>query len=403
MKPHRSIGILDSSTSKKRTHVGKQVFNHSLSASRRTSHEATAMPLGIPACQTGFRMVIKYYVSMWLEKISCTKILVFFILGLLCQQVSAQQLEGNVDFHGFADNREYGASDRYPQTIFGARITPEVGLLVDGVHRIRAGVSYLHEFGTKNILKPVRPVAYYNYMDKGFDFKIGMFPRHEYLDEYPKAILSDTIGYYQPNIEGMLVRYSNENFHQQLWIDWNSRQTRVDREQFMVGLSGNVHLGSLFYVKHFAALWHNAGVMADQSDPDDHIRDNGAASLHLGIDLSDKNWLDSINVNVGGIINYDRLRNVYDWQTPKGFISELYVEHSRFFVRNTFYTGQSLSIPYGDVFYTSKQYNRLDVGWVPLRNKNLEGRFTAGFHFSEGVMDNQQQFILRYNIGKSLK
>jgi len=328
------------------------------------------------------------------------KLVIYIYLSIFFQQASAQQLEGNLDFHGFADNREYGASDRYPQTIFGARITPEIGLVVDSVHRIRLGVSYLHEFGSKHISKPVRPVAYYNYTDHGFDFKIGMFPRHTYLDDYPKAILSDTIGYYQPNIEGMLVKYQNEGFQQQLWIDWNSRQTITDREQFMVGLSGEVKLNSVFFVSHYATLWHNAGPMVDQPDPDDHIRDNGAASVHIGADLRKYGILDDFQVKIGGIINYDRLRNVYDWRFPKGFIGELYAEHFNFFLRNTFYSGQSLAIPYGDVFYTSKQYNRLDIGWIPLRGKNLEGRFTAGFHFSEGVMDNQQQFILRYTIGK---
>lgn len=327
------------------------------------------------------------------------KILALGICLCAYQAVHAQQIEGQIDFHGFADNREYSNSGRYPQTIFGTRVTPELGLLVDSIHRIRTGVSYLHEFGTKNIKNPVRPVAYYNYDNNGFDFKIGMFPRHEYLDEYPKAILSDTIGYYQPNIEGMLVKYKNEHFHQQIWIDWNSRQTRTDREQFMVGISGNVNLNKTFYIKHFATLWHNAGPMVDTPDPDDHIRDNGATSLHIGADLSDRGWLDSININIGGIINYDRLRNVYDWQLPKGFLSEIYLEHYKFFIRNTFYTGESLAIPYGDVFYTSKQYDRLDIGWIPLRYRNLEGRFIAGFHFSEGVVDSQQQFILRYTIG----
>lgn len=327
------------------------------------------------------------------------KISILLFTLILSYKAEAQQVEAQLDFQGFADNREYSNSNRYPQTIFGTRITPEIGLRIDSMHRIRLGVSYLHEFGTKNIAKPVRPVAYYNYDHAGFDFKIGAFPRKDYMDEYPKAILSDTIGYYQPNVEGMLVKYQNETFHQQLWIDWNSRQTRVDREQFMVGISGKAKLNPTFYIKHFATLWHNAGPMVDEPDPNDHIRDNGAASVHFGADLSRLGWLDSIDVNVGGIINYDRLRNVYEWRFPKGIISEIYLEQSKFFVRNTFYTGQALSIPYGDVFYTSKQYNRLDIGWIPLRYKNLEGRFIAGFHFSEGVVDNQQQFLLRYTFG----
>ncbi|MHC8949711.1 hypothetical protein [Sphingobacterium hungaricum] len=309
-------------------------------------------------------------------------------------------MDWKVGFHGFADNREYSKSNRYPQTIFGARISPEVGVVIDSIHRIVGGASYLQEFGSRNFENSLRATLYYQYKNKGLEFNIGAFPRHTYVEDFPLAILSDTINYYQPNVEGMLFRYQNKRFFQQLWIDWNSRQTVTEREQFKVGLSGNFNITPILYFKHYAILWHNAKAMEEFEG--DNIRDNGAVSAHLGLNLSKRVWLDSLTVQAGGILNFDRLRYVYDWRFPRGVLAEVYAEKFKVFVRNTFYKGQSLAIPYGDVFYTSKQYNRLDLGWIPFRYKNLEGRFTVAFHFSEGVVDNQQQFILRYTIGNKL-
>src|SRR5690606_41824568 len=115
-------------------------------------------------------------------------LILFFVM--LCSTTRAQQLEWDLNFHGFADNREYAKSGRYPQTIFGARIAPEIGLSVDSIHRLRAGANYLHEFGAKPVGE-LTPTVYYNYQQYGFNFYIGMFPRYGLLDDYPRAILND--------------------------------------------------------------------------------------------------------------------------------------------------------------------------------------------------------------------
>lgn len=312
--------------------------------------------------------------------------------------LNAQELEWNVRFHGFADNREYAQSGRHSQTLFGARLSPEIGIRMDSIHRIRAGVSFLHEFGASNPSKAFLPTLYYNYQDKRFDFYIGMFPRHELIGDYPRAILADTIVYFRPNIEGMLWRYENKKIRQQIWIDWTGRQTEVDREQFMAGISGKVNV-HLFYFSHYALLRHEAGTSV--SDPAKPVRDNAAAMASIGLNLSNHTPLDSLDISVGGIITFDRLRGIYDWRTPKGFNAHVHAEYRKFFIDNTTYLGEPLDLPSGDPFYTSERYNRLDIGWIPLRYKNLEGRFILGFHFTPGAVDNQQQFLLRYNIGNS--
>lgn len=310
----------------------------------------------------------------------------------------AQLLEWNVNLHGFADNREFAKSGNFSQTIFGLRFSPEAGLLVDSTHRFRVGVNFIQEFGARQNDRQFEPVVYYNYQRRGFRFYMGMFPRFGLLDDYPRAILNDTLLYYRPNVEGMLLRYTGKSVQQQVWIDWTSRQTAMDREQFLVGLSGKVNVAS-FYFSHYAMMWHNA--KAAQGNEEQAIRDNGAVMASVGYSASQATGLlDSVDINAGGILAFDRLRGHYDFRFPKGFIANAYLAHRRFFVQHTFYAGEPLDIPYGDRFYMAPLYNRLGLGWIPIRHRRLEGRFIATFHFTRGAIDNQQQFLLRYIIGR---
>ncbi len=326
-------------------------------------------------------------------------LIVFFALSALAS-ANAQDFGWNVYFHGFADNREYAKSGRYSQSILGTRIAPEVHLSLDSTHFLHAGVNFLHEFGSRGTAADqLLPTLYYNYKQTGHDFYIGMFPRKDLLAEYPRALLNDTLAYYRPNIEGMLWRYSGSRFHQQIWIDWTSRQTETEREQFMVGISGRVHMGRL-YLAHNVTLWHDAGRKNNTDEHEMPVRDNGAALLKLGADLSPLVFLDSLDISAGGTIGYDRLRGIYGWRLPKGFIGDLYAEYRKIFIANTVYAGEGMDVAYGDRFYNANFYDRLELGWKPLQYKGLEGKFTLSFHFTPGAIDNQQQFTLQYHLSR---
>jgi hypothetical protein len=322
----------------------------------------------------------------------------FFVLAAFSSAVTAQQLEGNLNLHSFADNREYMKSNRFSQTIFGARLSPEIGLLLDSMHRIRVGFNAMHEFGSPKFTTKIDPVIYYQYQQKNWDFYIGAFPRFNLLDDYPRAIFNDTLAYFRPNIEGMLVKLKSGKWRQTVWIDWTSRQTDLDRETFLFGLSGNYEPG-IFFISHYAMMFHNAG--PGISIPGDHIQDNGAAALRFGVDLSGRTFFDSLTINTGGLISFERTRSVGDWVTPVGLLFELHLGYKRFSLTDSFYLGEGHNLIYGDQFYTAKQYNRTDFTFAPFRFKNIEGKFIFSFHFLEGVTDSQQAFSLRYNIGGS--
>lgn len=325
---------------------------------------------------------------------------VLVVLLTISTIVRAQNIEGAVGLHSFADNREYGKSGRYPQTIFGIRISPELGLLLDSTHRIRVGFNALHEFGSPKFTNHIDPVVYYQYMKNNWNFYMGAFPRYKLLTDYPRSILTDTLNYYRPNVEGMLVKYENKHFRQTVWIDWTSRQTATARENFLFGLSGTYKTG-LFFVSHYAMMLHNAGPAV--SIEGDHIEDNGALAVKVGLDLSNKTFLDSLTINAGGLMSFERVRTIGGWKTPKGLLLEFHAEYRRFGIINSYYNGEGHNIRFGDRFYTSKVYNRTDLTWRPILFKNIEGILDLSFHFVDGVVDSQQAFGLRYNIMGSKK
>lgn len=324
--------------------------------------------------------------------------LIFIVLFFITLRISAQEVEGSLDLHTFADNREYAKSSRFSQTIFGVRLSPELGLLLDSAHRIRVGFNALHEFGSSKFTDKIEPVVYYEFDKQNWNFYMGVFPRHKLLSDYPRAVLADTFNYYRPNVEGMLLKYENQYWRQLLFIDWTSRQTATDRENFIFGLSGRFKKG-LFFVSHYAMMLHNAGPAIPI--PGDHLEDNGALAVKAGLDLSGRTFLDSLTVNVGGLMSFERVRTIGGWNTPKGLLLELQMEYRRFGVTNSFYNGERHSIKYGDQFYTAKTYNRTDLSWRPKLYRGLEGQFTLSFHFLEGVIDSQQAFGIRYSISGS--
>lgn len=326
-----------------------------------------------------------------------------FFLSLLLASATitrAQELEGNLSFFGFMDNREYMKSGRYSQTIFGTRLSPEIGLRIDSVHRLRVGFNALYEFGSQkgSFVDKIEPVIYYQYAKDKIDFFIGSFPRVNLVDDYPRALLSDTLNYYRPNVQGMLGKYETARFREIIWLDWTSRQTDIDRETFIFGLSGKYQPGK-FFITHHAYMFHNAGAAIEV--PNDNLQDNGAAMVKVGVDLSKSTLLDSLTIAGGGMMSFERTRSVSDFVTPKGFVADLYAGYKRFSITNSFYAGEGHRLILGDKFYDAKTYNRIDLGWTPILFKNISGRFVFTYHFADGIMDNQQAFFLRYSLSGS--
>ncbi|MEE4284617.1 MAG: hypothetical protein V2I31_00665, partial [Mariniphaga sp.] len=162
---------------------------------------------------------------------------IFIVFVLIPILGFSQNFEYQLLFEGIGDNREFSNSNKaMSQSILGSRGAFEIGVEIDN-HRIRGGLSQLLEFGSDLDYHKPRLTLYYSYSDHQKDFLFGAFPRRGRID-FPLAMLTDTLLYYRPNIEGMFGEVRWDWGHQNGFVDWVSRQTDIKRENFTVGFSG---------------------------------------------------------------------------------------------------------------------------------------------------------------------
>lgn len=333
------------------------------------------------------------------------KLYLLIFISLLTTSISLAQQSVDVNFNGlgFLDNREYKDFVARSRTYSGTRTALDFGLNLDSLNHFIVGVNAIHEFGAVPFYLKANPVAYYKFESKKWLFNAGEFPREGLLDNYPRALLNDTLQYYRPNVEGLLARYQTAHFMETGWIDWVSRQTDTAREQFLFGFEGKYRpsLTGPFYVSHFVFMEHNAGAAIPV--PNDHIQDNGGGQVRLGLDFSKKqNFLDSLSVEAGFMFSLERSRGLDGLQTPKGFVSSLYASHGRFSLFDEFYAGQGSHINYGDSFYEKKFYNRLDLAFTPFLTGHLKGQFILSIHRTPGYTSNQEAFRITYDLGRKI-
>jgi hypothetical protein len=328
---------------------------------------------------------------------------IIFIFSVTITGALAQSVDVHFNGLGFLDNREYKDFVERSRTYSGTRVALDFGLNLDSLNHFVVGVNGIHEFGAMPFFLNVVPVFYYKYESKNWLFNAGEFPREGLISNYPRALLNDTLQYYRPNVEGLLARYQNEHFTETGWIDWVSRQTDVDREQFLFGFEGRYRPSAYgpFYVSHFVFLMHDAG--AAILLPTDHIGDNGGIQVRLGLDFSKKQHAsDSLSFEAGFMTSLERTRGVDNLQSPIGFVASAYASHGRFSVFNEFYAGQGSHITYGDAFYEKKFYNRLDLMYAPFLFNHIKGQFIFSIHKTPGFTSNQEAFRVTYDLGRKV-
>jgi hypothetical protein len=318
--------------------------------------------------------------------------------------VKAQTVDVHFNGLGFLDNHEYKEFVERSRTYSGTRTALDFGLNLDSLNSFVVGVNALHEFGAHPFFGKVDPVIYYQYKSQAWQFNAGSFPREGLVSNFPRALLNDTLRYFRPNIEGLLARYQNTHGYETFFIDWLSRQTVTDREQFIFGASGKYapKVDGAFYIQHYFFLMHDAG--AEVLLPGDHINDNGGAQVRLGLDLTHKQTtFDSLAVEAGGMISLERSRGIDGFQTPKGFVAGVYLGYHKLALFDEFYAGQGHHIVYGDSYYSKKTFNRVDVIYTPFLFKNIKGQFIFSFmQTPESTDSSQQAFRITYDLGRKV-
>lgn len=321
-------------------------------------------------------------------------LIIFFLLTSLISK--AQQFEYQVLFEGIGDNREFTREYAMPQTILGSRGAFEIGVSIEN-HRLRGGLSQLLEFGSDIDAQKPKLILYYQYLDEHKEFIFGAFPRRDKMD-FPLAMLTDTLLYYRPNIEGLYGKINWDWGHQLGFVDWVGRQTEVQREQFMAGSSGEVSHKNLF-LQNYLLMFHNAHTL--YNDPPLHIEDYLGFALQGGFRTPD-NLAVQGHIKIGVLSSLYRERSVTDgYESSTGFFGEANVRYKNFGIKSVMSLGAGHKFAFGDPYYRATNYSRTDLIWYFINHEKIKGRFNLSMHWvSWETLDQQQQLSIIYVFGK---
>lgn len=314
------------------------------------------------------------------------KKLVFILFLFASFFGKSQTFEYQVLFHGIGDNREYFNNYGYPQTILGARSAFEMGVKSDN-HRVRGGLSHFNEFGSDMVSQLPLITLYYQFKSNRKEFLFGSFPRNGKIN-FPLAMLTDTLLYYRPNMEGIFGEMQWKWGHQNAFIDWISRQTDFNREIFTAGTSGEIQKDN-FFLQNYILLTHNA--LPIIRTPDSHIKDYMGFALQAGL-RTGQNAAFNAFVKAGVLGSSFRDRGLDDgFQKTAGFFAEAFARYKNMAANSVLSSGGGHKFAYGDHFYRAQNYLRTDFTWYFLNHEKVKGTLNYALHVIDWKELNQQQ------------
>ena len=274
----------------------------------------------------------------------------------------------DVNFEMNFDNRE-NTSDLSPSmTVFGARLTPEIGIGVtqgNGTrHRVMLGVDIMKDFGRGPDASPdglvpgnkgyanadlFKEMTMYYRMDRrmgktDFSLTAGIFPKRFSMSrEYSPAFISDSLKFYDNNYEGLLLSFSRPKSCYEVGCDWMGMFGRYERERFMLFSHGRSQILSWLSLGYTAYMYHYAC-----SSTVDGVVDNILLNPWICLDAAPVVPLQQLSLTVGWLqgAQQDRL-NVGEYVFPFGAEFTFDVRKWNVGLRNRLFLGRDM-MPYYD-------------------------------------------------------
>lgn len=334
----------------------------------------------------------------------------------------------DVDFDINFDNREFYRSDfSRSMTIFAARVTPFAGLDFrqnsQTAHRIMVGVDLMKDFG-RHDKKIIGEILFHYNLKKDFgdtelSLYAGIFPRSKTMDLYSEAFISDSLRFYDNNLEGILVQIHRPNADFEVGCDWMGQYGDQSRERFMVFSSGEGKVMPVMSVGYAAYLYHFANSHTQKG-----VVDNILLNPWLRFDFGHMMGLQKFSLKLGYLqgMQHDRAY-VANFVFPCGGEVDLEIRNWNIGIANNLFYGTDMmpyynstdntGVKYGsDLYFGSPfyrvhdydlggagMYNRFQVFYEPRIGDWLKIRIAALFHFNgQRYSGCQQQVILKFNL-----
>lgn len=360
----------------------------------------------------------------------------------------------DADFEMRFDNREYYKSAfSSSMTVFGARLTPAIGLYVpqkekNMEHRVMLGVDVMKDFGASPISSQItggiatdetspalentalfREILLYYRMNKatawtGLELYAGIFPRRASLGSYSEVFFSDSLRFYDNNLEGILLKIHRPKAYWEVGCDWMGQFGQARKERFMIFSSGSSHITSFFDVGYSAYMYHFAG-----SEKARGVVDNILLNPYVRFDVGARVGFQEFSLRLGWLqgMQHDRVF-VGHYVLPGGGELDITLKKWNVTLRNHLYYGSDM-MPYynsldaggdkygtrlymGDPFYRIHDdgrtgpgsYDRLDISYEPHIGRYLSVMISARFHFHSFRYSGCQQVVgVKFNINEIVK
>ncbi len=311
--------------------------------------------------------------------------------------LSAQEFLWDVQFDTRFDNREYSGSKlATSQTLFGARLTPNIGLGWGEGNSLMVGGDLSADFGSKHFNPRAKIEMYYAYESEKYHAVAGLFPRTRLIGDYSLAIFSDSTRFYDNTLEGFLLQYTARDGYVELGIDWDGMYDRESRESFRIFSSGAIRKG-LFWGDYAFSMYHLAG-----SEQTMGVVDYLILQPRVGLALERIVPLDKLSFSVGWLQSLQRDR-IYDdrFNYPGGLQLEAVIEKWGVGIREMAYIGKNQMLYYnrygsrlytGDPFFRTPDgfYNRAELYWHPVRRSDIDLQIGLVFHYDGRALVSQQ-------------
>lgn len=346
----------------------------------------------------------------------------------------------DLDFDMQFDNREFSKSAfTSSMTIFGARLTPAVGVALqqqNGTrHRLMAGIDIMKDFGSaqsdikKQNIKLFREITLYYVVEKSlgktdFSLSAGIFPRTFMEGSYSPAFFSDSLRFYDNNIEGLLMKFKRPKASFEVGCDWMGMKDTNSRERFMLFTAGEgrvwdyLSLGYAAYLYHFASSEVSKGVV-----------DNALVNPYLRFDLDRIAPLEVLSFRLGWLqsLQNDRV-HVGHYVFPCGGEFVAHIQKWNVGIKNDLFVGVDMmpyynskdnaGYKYGNLLYMGSPFyrvhddgtkgvglsDRLEVYYAPkFGAPYLDLKVSALFYFNtKGYCGTRQMVSLNFNLHQLL-
>lgn len=358
----------------------------------------------------------------------------------------------DLDFEYYFDNRENETSDSYyspSMTINSVRLTPTAGIEIaqrnNLNHRLMLGIDIQKNMGespTGDYDKSLRNWDLFKEITLYYRLRwrnekniltgyAGMFPRHFCGEKYSTAFISDSLRFFDNNLEGIMLQLERPKAFYEIGCDWCGMYGSKRREKFAIFSYGE---GSL--LPWLSAGWTFYGIHYANSEEYRGVVDNNLAQLFLRFDFTGRTGFQDLSTKISFLqgAHQDR-KSDNGFIFPNGFEHELSIRRWNVGIDNRFYFGANLMPfydniePSGHKFGTGLYqndphyrihrsplvesnkyggYDRLEAYYQPKIASFLDLKVAVVLHFAGdfnkpsdfGFAGWQQKFSLLFNLDK---